>query len=89
MMLVGLFILYMLFNIYPFIAYLINIVKRRNLKELLNAPLIIMILLIPIIGSIVGLTIVDIENKWYQIVGYIGIYLTLFGALIALAEGLL
>ena len=64
MMLLGGFILYILLNIYPFIVYLIKIVKNRNFKELITAPHIIMILLIPIIGSVTGLTIVDYENKY-------------------------
>lgn len=84
MILLGICILYMLLNIYPFIVYLISIVKRRDFKELITAPLIIMTLLIPIIGSVMGLTIVDYENKWYLIVGYTGIYLTLFGVIITL-----
>lgn len=83
-MLLGGLILYMLLNIYPFIVYLIRIVKKRDFKELITAPLIIMILLIPIIGSVTGLTIVDYENKWYLIVGYTGIYLMLFGVIITL-----
>lgn len=84
MILLGIFILYMLLNIYPFIVYLTRIVKNRDFKELITAPLIIMTLLIPIMGSIVGLTIVDYQNKWYLIVGYTGIYLTLFGVIISL-----
>lgn len=84
MILLGLFILYMLLNIYPIIVYLIEIIKKRDFKELYNAPFVIINLLIPIIGSVVGLTIVDSENKWYLIVGYTGIYLTLFGVIITL-----
>lgn len=84
MMLLGGFILYMLLNIYPFIVYLIRIVKKRDFKELITAPLIIMTLLIPIIGSIYGLSMVDFENKYYQIVFYTGVYLLLFGFIINL-----
>lgn len=84
MMLVGLCILYMLLNIYPFIAYLISIVKKRDFKELYNAPFVIINLLIPIIGSIYGLSIVDFENKWYLRVFYIGVYLMLIGFIINL-----
>lgn len=83
-MLLGGLILYMLLNIYPFIVYLISIVKRRDFKELITAPLTIMTLLIPIIGSIYGLLIVDFENKYYQIVFYTGVYLLLFGFIINL-----
>ena len=84
MMLLGGFILYMLLNIYPIIVYLIGIIKKRDFKELLNMPFVIINLLIPIIGSIQGLLIADFENKWYQRVGYIGMYLLLFGFIINL-----
>lgn len=84
MMLLGGFILYMLLNIYPIIVYLIGIIKNRDFKELLIMPFAIIILLIPIFGSIQGLSIVDYENKWYLTVGYIGIYLLLFGFIINL-----
>lgn len=84
MILLGICILYILLNIYPFIVYFTRIVKNRDFKELITAPLTIMTLLIPIMGSIIGLTIVDYENKWYLIVGYTGIYLTLSGVIITL-----
>jgi hypothetical protein len=84
MILLGIFILYILLNIYPFIVYLIRIVKKRDFKELFNVPLTIMTLLIPIIGSIYGLSIVDFENKYYQIVLYTGMYLVLLGIIIDL-----
>lgn len=84
MMLLGGLILYMLLNIYPFIVYLTEIIKKRDFKELITAPLTIITLLIPIIGSIYGLSIVDFENKWYLIVLYIGVYLILIGFIINL-----
>ena len=84
MMLSGGFILYMLLNIYPIIVYLIGIIKKRDFKVLLNMPFVIIMLLIPLIGSVVGLTIIDSENKWYQIVCYIGIYLIVIGFIITL-----
>lgn len=84
MMLLGGFILYMLLNIYPIIVYLIEIIKKRYFKELYNAPFVIINLLIPIIGSIYGLSIVDFENKWYLRVFYIGVYLMLIGFIINL-----
>lgn len=84
MMLSGGLILYMLLNIYPIVVYLTEIIKNRDFKELFYAPLAIITLLIPILGSIQGLSIVDYENKWYQIVGYIGIYSMLFGMIITL-----
>lgn len=84
MMLSGGLILYMLLNIYPIVVYLTEIIKNRDFKELFYAPLAIITLLIPILGSIQGLSIVDFENKWYQRVMYIGMYLLLFGFIIGL-----
>ena len=63
MTLLGGFILYMLLNIYPIIVYLIGIIKERDFKEILNMPLTIIGLLIPMIGSLYGLVIVDCEKK--------------------------
>lgn len=83
-MLLGGFILYILLNIYPIVVYLTEIIKTRDFKELFYAPLAIITLLIPILGSIHGLSIVDFENKWYQRVMYIGMYLLLFGFIIGL-----
>lgn len=54
------------------------------MKEIFRMPFEIILLLIPIIGSIYGLTIVDFENKWYRIVDYIGCYLILIGIIITL-----
>lgn len=84
MMLLGGFILYILLNIYPIIPYLIKTIRERDIKEIFRIPLEIIILLIPIIGSVYGLTIVDFEQKWYLITAYIGIYLMLIGFIITL-----
>lgn len=84
MMLLGGFILYMLLNIYPIIVYLIKTIRKRDFKKLFNMPLEIIILLIPIIGSVYGLLIVDFEKKWYLIIEYIGVYLMLIGFIITL-----
>lgn len=84
MMLLGGFILYMLLNIYPIIVYIIRTIKERDIKEILIMPFVIIMLLIPMIGSIYGLLIVDYENKWYLIAFYISIYLMLIGFIITL-----
>lgn len=88
MMLLGGLILYMMLDIYPIIVYLIEIIKKRNFKELLNMPFVIIMLLIPLIGSIFGILIVEylvgFEKKWHLIVGYTGFYLILIGFIIAL-----
>lgn len=89
MMLLGGFILYMLLDIYPIIVYLTEIIKKRDFKELLNMPFVIIMLLIPILGSIHGLLIVEYllgfeEKKGHLIVGYTGMYLLLLGMIIDL-----
>lgn len=82
MMLLGGFILYMLLNIYPIIVYIIKTIRERDIKEIFRMPIEIILLLIPIIGSIYGLLIVDFEKKWYLIIEYIGVYLMLIGFII-------
>lgn len=84
MIIIGGIILYMLLNIYPIIVYLIKTIRERDVKEIIRIPFEIIFLLIPIIGSIYGLIIVDFENKWYLIVEYIGCYLMLIGTIITL-----
>lgn len=82
MMLLGGFILYMLLNIYPIIVYIIKTIRERDIKEIFRMPVEIILLLIPIIGSVYGLLIVDFEKKWYLIIEYIGVYLMLIGFII-------
>ena len=84
MILIGACILYMLLNIYPIITYIIRTIRERDVKEIFRMPFEIIMLLVPIIGSIYGLTIVDFEKKWYLIVEYIGCYLVMFGFIITL-----
>lgn len=84
MMLLGGFILYMLLNIYPIIVYIIKTIRERDIKEIFRMPVEIILLLIPIIGSVYGLLIVDFEKKWYLIIEYIGVYLMLIGFIITL-----
>jgi hypothetical protein len=84
MIIIGGIILYMLLNIYPIIVYLIKTIRERDVKEIIRIPFEIIMLLVPIIGSIYGLIIVDFENKWYLIVEYIGCYLMLIGTIITL-----
>lgn len=86
MIVLGVVILYILLNIYPIIVYLVRTVRERDVKEIFRAPFEIMLLLIPIIGSIYGLSIVYFERKWYLIVEYIGCYLILIGAIITLVS---
>lgn len=88
MILSGACILYMLLNIYPIIVYIIKTIRERDVKEIIRIPFEIIMLLVPIIGSVYGLTIVDFENKWYLIVEYIGCYLILIGFIITLVVSL-
>lgn len=84
MILIGGIILYTLTNIYPIIVYIIKTIRERDIKEIFRMPFEIILLLIPIFGSVYGLTIVDFEKKWYLIVDYIGCYLMLIGFIITL-----
>lgn len=84
MILIGASILYILLNIYPIITYIIRTIRERDVKEIFRMPFEIIMLLVPIMGSIYGLTIVDFEKKWYLIVEYIGCYLLLFGTIITM-----
>ena len=84
MILIGGIILYMLTNIYPVIVYIIKTIREQDIKEIFRMPFEILLLLIPIIGSVYGLTKVDFEKKWYLIVDYIGCYLMLIGFIITL-----
>lgn len=72
----------MLLNIYPIIVYIIKTIRERDIKEIFRMPVEIILLLIPIIGSVYGLLIVDFEKKWYLIIEYIGVYLMLIGIII-------
>lgn len=54
MIIIGGIILYMLLNIYPIIVYI---------RKIFRMPVEIILLLIPIIGSIYELIIVDFEKK--------------------------
>ena len=84
MIIIGGIILYMLLNIYPIIVYIRKTIRERVIKEIFRIPVEIILLLIPIIGSIYGLIIVDFEKKWYLIIEYIGVYLMLIGFIITL-----
>lgn len=88
MMILGGFILYMLLNIYPIIVYIIKTIRERDIKEIFRMPVEIIILLIPILGSVYGLLIVDFEKKWYLIIEYIGVYLMLIGFIITFVVSL-
>lgn len=84
MMLLGGFILYMLLNIYPLMSHLIKTIKKRDIKEILDLPFEIIVLLLPIAGPMYVLLTIDFNNKWCLIAWYIGIYLLLIGFIILL-----
>jgi hypothetical protein len=88
MIVLGAVILYILLNIYPIIVYLVRTIRERDVKEIFRAPFEIILLLIPIIGSIYGLLIVDFEKKWYLIIGYTGMYFLIVGFIISLLMAL-
>lgn len=84
MMLIGCCILYIALNIYPIVTYGIYIIKNFSFDKIIDVPLIICVLLIPIIGSLFSLIIIDETNKYWQIAFYIGSYLIIIGFVINL-----
>lgn len=84
MLLVGCCILYIVTNIYSVIIYIINIIKNGTFSDVIMAPLCIFILLIPVIGTLFSLVVIDMDNKYWQIAFYIGIYLIIIGFVINL-----
>ena len=73
MMLIGGCILYGEVNIYPIVLYITKTIKSRDWETWANMPFLILVLLIPFVGSLIGVTMIeDIEyNKFgnYNFVG--------------------
>lgn len=84
MMVIGICIVYIATNIYSIVIYVINIIKNGTFSDVIAAPLYIFILLIPIIGSLFSLAVIDEDNKYWQLVFYTGAYLILIGFIINL-----
>lgn len=82
MILIGWCIIYIATNIYSIIIYGINTIKNGEFIDIIVAPLFIFMLLIPIIGSLFSLIVIDENNKYWQLIFYIGVYLVLIGFII-------
>lgn len=84
MMVIGMCIIYIATNIYSIAIYVVNIIKNGTFSDIIGAPFHIFMLLIPIIGSLFSLAVIDEDNKYWQIVFHIGAYLILIGFIINL-----
>ena len=82
MMLIGGGIIYIATNIYAIVTHGINMIKNGTFEDIITTPLIIFVLLIPIIGSLFSVVVIDMDNKYWQITFYIGIYLIIIGFVI-------
>ena len=81
MMLIGGGILYSILNLYPIILYTIKTIKSRNWEDWVNMPFMILMLLIPFIGSLMGATMIE-DNKFFKMIFYISVYLSIIGFVI-------
>ena len=82
MMLIGGGILYSMLNLYPIILYTIKTIKSRNWEDWVNMPFMILMLLIPLIGSLTGATMIE-DNKFFKMIFYISVYLIIIGFVIS------
>lgn len=82
MMLIGAGIIYTATNIHAIIAYSINTIKNGTFEDIIAAPLIIIMLLIPMLGSLFSVVVIDMDNKYWKLIFYIGVYLVLIGFII-------
>lgn len=78
MMLIGGGILYSMLNLYPIILYIIKTIKSHDSEEWVNMPIMILMFLIPMVGSLIGATMIE-DNKFFKIMFYISMYLIIIG----------
>lgn len=78
MMLIGGCILYSMINLYPIVLYITKTIKSHNWEDWVNMPLMILVLLIPFIGSLIGATMIE-NNNFFKIILYISMYLIIIG----------
>ena len=81
MMLIGGCILYCVVNLYSIVLYITKTIKSHDWEDWLNMPFIILVLLIPIVGTLIGVTIIGVEdvNKFFKIMFYTSMYLIIIG----------
>ena len=78
MMLIGGGILYSMLNLYPIILYTIKTIKSHDWEDWVNMPFMLLMLLIPFVGSLMGATMIE-DNKFFKIMFYISMYLIIIG----------
>lgn len=81
MIMIGGGILYSMLNLYPIILYTIKTIKSHNWEDWVNMPFMILMLLIPFMGSLIGATMIE-DNKFFKIIFYISVYLIIIGFVI-------
>ena len=78
MMLIGGGILYCMLNLYPIELYITKTIKSHDWEDWVNMPFMILMLLIPFVGSLMGATMIE-DNKFFKIMSYISMYLIIIG----------
>ena len=87
MMLIGGCILYSMLNLYPIILYTIKTIKSHNWEEWVTMPFMILMLLIPFMGSLMGAIMIE-DNKFFKIIFYISVYLIIIGFVITIIHSI-
>ena len=87
-MLIGCGILYSMLNLYPVILYTIKTIKSHNWEDWMNMPFMILMLLIPLMGSLIGATMIEDFNKFFKIIFYISLYLIIIGFVILIINNI-
>ena len=87
MILIGIGILYSMLNLYPIILYIIKTIKSHDWEEWVYMPIMILMLLIPMLGSLMGAAMVK-ETKFIKIIFPISIYLIVIGFIILIINNI-
>ena len=87
MMLLGGGILYSMLNLYPIVLYITKTIKSHNWEDWANMPLMILVLLIPFMGSLIGATMIE-NNNFFKIILYISMYLIIIGFVILIIHNI-
>ena len=88
MMLIGGGILYSMLNLYPIILYTIKTIKSHKWEDWVNMPFMILMFLIPFLGSLIGATMIEDFNKFFKIIFYISLYLIIIGFVILIINNI-
>lgn len=87
MMLIGGCILYCVVNLYSIVLYITKTIKSHDWEVWINMPFMILVLLIPIVGSLIGATMIE-DNKFFKIMIYISMYLIIIGFIILIINSI-